>query len=76
MLSAVLAGALSDTCKPLRGASDGRELAMVKVANFDAIRKKHAVTQPIEPIRQDDLALCSGGYTIKINRGRDLVAVT
>ena len=48
---------------------------MVEVANFDAIRKKHAVTQPIETIRQDDLALCSGRYAIKINRGHDLVAI-
>lgn len=48
---------------------------MVEVADFDAIRKKHAVAQPIESIRQDDLALCSGNHTVKINRGHDLVAV-
>lgn len=48
---------------------------MVEVADFDAIGKKNAVTKPIESIGQDDLALCSGSYAIKINRGHDLVAV-
>ena len=50
-------------------------MAVVEVAYFDSIRKKHAVTQPIETVRQDDLAFCSGSYAIKINRGDDLVAV-
>ena len=30
---------------------------MVKVTDFDAIGEKNAVAQPIEAIRQDDLAL-------------------
>ena len=48
---------------------------MVEIAYFDAIGKEHAVSKPIETIRQDDLALCSGCHTVKINRGHDLVAV-
>ena len=50
-------------------------MAVVKVADFDAIGKKNAITEPVETIRQDDLALCSGSYAIKINRGHDLVAI-
>ena len=50
-------------------------MAVVKVAYFDAICKMHAVAKPVETVRQDDLAFCSGSYAIKINRGHDLVAV-
>ena len=75
MLSGVLAGALCNASEALCSATNRRKVAVVEVTDFDAIRKKHAVAKPIETIRQDDLALCSSSYTIKINRGHDLVAV-
>ena len=75
MLSGVLASALCNASEALCSAANGRKVAMIEVADFDAIGKKHAVAKPIETIRQDDLALCSSSYTIKINRGHDLVAV-
>ncbi len=49
---------------------------MIEVADFDAIRKKHAVAQPIETIRQDDLALCPARYSVKVDVGDDFVAIT
>ena len=67
--------ALVGAGKTFGGLADGRNVALVKIAHFGAISKPHAVAKPIETIRQDDLALCSGNNAIKINRCHDLVAI-
>ena len=75
MLSGVLAGALCNASEALCSATNRRKVAVVKVAYFNAIGKKHAVAKPIETVRQDDLSFCSGNHSIKVNSGDDLVAV-
>jgi trigger factor len=47
---------------------------MIKVADFCAIRKCNAVSQPIESIREDDTSFSSYGYTINFCGGFNLVA--
>ena len=49
---------------------------MVKVANFIAIGEQNAVTQPVEAVGQDDLALGALRGAIDVHRGDDLVANT
>ncbi len=39
---------------------------MVKVANFDAVRKAHAITEPVESIGQDDFALSAHGESVHL----------
>ncbi len=48
---------------------------MVEVADFDSIREKNAVTQPIEAVRQDDLAFGADRNAIKFHGGDDFVAI-
>ena len=47
---------------------------MVKVANFGAVGKTHAVTKPVEAIGQDDLALSANGKSVHLGGEGDLVA--
>jgi len=75
MLSGVLAGALCNASEALCSATNRRKVAVVKVAYFNAIGKEHAIAKPVETVRQDDFAFCSGSHSIKVNCGDDLVAV-
>lgn len=47
---------------------------MIAVAKFNPIIEKHAVAQPTEAIRQDDLAFSAFGYAVQFGSGYHLVA--
>ena len=41
---------------------------MIEIAKFDAIVEQHAITQPVETVGEDDLALSALRHAIEINR--------
>ena len=47
---------------------------MVEVADFLPIREKHAITQPVKAVGQNNFALCAFFYAIQINRGHHFVS--
>ena len=48
---------------------------MVKIANFGAVSKTHAIAQPIESVGQNDLALTAYREPISFDRELYFVAV-
>ena len=48
---------------------------MVKIANFGAVSKTHAIAQPIESVGQNDLALAAYRESISLDRELYFVAV-
>ena len=49
---------------------------MVKVAHFHVVGEDDPVAQPVEPVRQNDLAFGAFGYAVQFDSGYDFVAVT
>lgn len=47
---------------------------MIEVANLLSICKENAITQPVEPVGQDDFALSACGGAIDAVLGNNLVA--
>ena len=60
----------------LGGATDRREMAVVEIAQFDAVREQNAVPLPVEAVGEDDLALGAEGHVGQLDRGDHLVAQT
>ena len=48
---------------------------MVKIANFGAIGKTHAIAQPIETVGQNDFALAAYRQSISLDRELYFVAI-
>ena len=48
---------------------------MVKIANFGAVSKTHAIAQPIESVGQNDLALAAYREPIALDRELYFVAI-
>ena len=70
-----LSGALCLTGEPLGRFADGLNVAVVEVADFGTVHEKHAITQPIKAIRQDDLAFGPCWCAVDINSCAYLVAI-
>ncbi len=43
-------------------------MAVIEIAKLDTVVEQHAITQPIETIRKDDLALGALRRTFKVDR--------
>ena len=50
------------------------QVTVVQVAQFDTVVEEHSVTQPIEAIREDDLALRACGHSIKVDQRLHAIA--
>jgi hypothetical protein len=56
--------ALCSTSQATSSFANRLQVAMVKIANFGAVRKAHAIPKPVEAIGQDDLALGANRETV------------
>ena len=68
------AGALGFAGESTRGATDRVEMTVIEVAHFGSVHEQNAVAQPVESVRQDDLALGALGNVVDPCLGRDRIA--
>lgn len=59
--------ALRDSCETFRGSTNRLDVAMVKVADLGAVVEQHAVAQPVESVREHDLALRARGSSVEVD---------
>jgi trigger factor len=49
-------------------------MAVIQVTKFDAVVEEHSVAQPVEAIREDDLALRSRGHSVEVDQRLHTIA--
>ena len=75
MTSEIKAGenlrAFCSTSEATSGFSDRLQVAMVKITDFDAFCKAHAIAEPIKSVGQNDFSLCACRETVYFNNQGD-----
>jgi hypothetical protein len=68
--------AFCNFCESLCGFSNWLDVALIKIANLDAVRESNSVSQPVETVSEDYFSFGADGHAVKFNRRSHCVAHT